>query len=166
MPHDFVHEARSLRPGNGLSRIKALFLLMNSSIEQHENELCFNELREADVFPVWRLGTEHGYDRLAATRSPRAWFIADRAHLESSFRGRVDLLAFTPDEISKIPLVLKRLAVGSRKLSKAARSIPELNGSVVRNERLENSWREKAEFIMRSVSDALVLTTIRSTASW
>lgn len=158
MPGDFVHEAKALGNGDGLSRIKQLFLLMDSSIEQHENETCFDTLREANVFPVWRLETELGYDRLAASRSPKDWFIADRAHLESSFRGRVDLLAFTPDEISKIPLVLKRLATAPRKLSKAAKSIPELDGSVVRNERLQHSWREKVEFIMRLVSFSLVLS--------
>jgi hypothetical protein len=98
---------------------------------------------------VARQQTQLGYARLAACHSAKDWFIVDRAHLENSFRGKVALLAFTREKRAKIPLVVNTPGALRRQLSKSAKSNPELNGSVAKNEQMQNLWRQKVDFVVR-----------------
>jgi hypothetical protein len=146
---DFVREARALKTLDSLEDIKDLFLEMEKFLQEDETESSFGLLRSNCIFPIRNIGTASGYTDLRRTEYPPNWFIADRVHLEESFRGRIPLLAFSVEDVSRMTRLLKKLGVEGRKLTKAARSIPTTRGAVSPDEVYKDSLLGKVDFILR-----------------
>ncbi|KAI0435663.1 hypothetical protein F4803DRAFT_544782 [Xylaria telfairii] len=100
------------------------------------------------IFPIIRGWNNTEYDDILPLHpcSP-PWFIADRHHLRDSFRGVVDLLAFTPEDLDSIKTLLDLLDLQPRRLSKIVSCEEAPIGKPKRNKKYTSLLRKKAQFI-------------------
>lgn len=78
-------------------------------------------LRNKWVFPITKKETQTSYDEFGSAYE-KSWFIADRPHLRESFRGKVNLLAFTVEENCAMEHLFQALMLDPRRLSKVVSS--------------------------------------------
>jgi hypothetical protein len=147
---DLVREAKCFQNGDKLQDIKDLFLEMEKILQDDESETAFRALFWSAIFPVRNVAAETGYNQLMRhdPLTPH-WFIADRVHLEESFKGKVPLLAFTVEDVSRMTRLLRKLGVEGRKLTKAAKSIPTTQGNATPDRAYKESLLVKIDFILR-----------------
>ena len=145
---DLVTEAVKFQRGTDLSYMLRIFLEMEKFLQKDASALkgSLSRLRQP-IYPTRNNELDRGYSELRYGSWP--WYIADRHHLNESFRGKVHLLAFTVEQILQMPRLLKALGWDARRLSKAAKSVPVTQGSVHLHQEYMASLRSKANFILR-----------------
>ncbi|XTI91300.1 hypothetical protein V2W45_716603 [Cenococcum geophilum] len=115
-----------------LSKITEIFHSLSKVIKTMNPiraHAAIRPLMSRPIFPIVYSGRKDGFDVLACSSDPR-FFIGDRAHLASSFRGVVPLLAFTSEELSEMQDLLWILKVNSLQLSKIVHSETKPQGRV------------------------------------
>jgi hypothetical protein len=147
---DLVREAENVRPGDDLPHLREIFLKVEEYLESDGSSNSFMALRQLKLFPICTGDEDPGtYGVLEWSDSAFEWFIADRVHLLESFKGLVPLLALSVEDIEKLPLSLRTLGVEKRRLTKSATSVPSTRGPTVPDPFHTQSFRAKAEFILR-----------------
>lgn len=108
------------------------------------------DLRERYMFPVSVGSMDRGFEFLYSAGGHESWYIADRDHLHSAFRGRVPLLDFSVSQVESCLPLLKALGCNPRRLStevtaRAVKTTPE-------NREYASRLRRKARYIDRYVA--------------
>jgi hypothetical protein len=159
-----IYEAEHFQESDDLQYRAQVFQALDSVIRSQDTEeggeLRWKEvesLRLLKIFPIRRPETsaENSYDYVTGDQTDQAWFIADRVHLETNFRGVIPLLAFDVEKILSMDRLLQVLGFDDRKLSKAAKEIAVAEGPVQRHIEYTSLLRVKSVFIIRSVSPIL-----------
>ena len=122
--------------------IKELLLWLGSYVDRPEwNGQIPQILGNKTILPVKQVKID--------LRAPDAldWFIADTEKMERSFKGKVALLDFSVDEISKLQKLLEKLLVQRRALSLSCRERYDLHGSRQLHGAWTNSLRSKAVYV-------------------
>lgn len=150
---NLVNEVAKFQRGTDLSYMSRIFLEMEKFLQKDSRALepHVARLRGQRIYPTRNNELDRGYSQLQYGNpwSNYQWFIADRRHLNESFRGKVQLLAFSVEQIIQMPYLLRALGCDGRRLSKAAKSVPVTKGSVNLHQEYIASLRPKAHFILR-----------------
>ena len=144
-----VIKATKIDDSYPLADILAIFSRINEALKGLSRSRASRALKSLDskrILPVTQNQHISSYDRFVSTKDT-PWFIADRPHLQESFRGKVPLLAFSPDELEKMEGFIKGLFLNSRRLSEktCCKTIPQ--GPLRYNRRLSDFVRVRAAFI-------------------
>lgn len=108
-----------------------------------------DEFRQRQIFPVDIQSFDNTFDSLYTAASHDRWFIADRGYLRRSFEGEISLLAFKVEDIAEMGPLIKTLSLGDRLLSKIAKGVASVEGSVNFHTDYTNILRKKIKFITR-----------------
>ena len=144
-----VIKATKIDDSYPLADILAIFSRINEALKGLSRSRATRALQPLDskrFLPVTRHQHTPSYDRLVSTKDT-PWFIADRPHLQESFRGKVPLLAFSPNELERMEGFIKGLYLNTRRLSEktSCKTIPQ--GTLRYNRRLSDFIRVRAAFI-------------------
>ncbi|KAF2475109.1 uncharacterized protein BDR25DRAFT_99983 [Lindgomyces ingoldianus] len=149
-----VNEISEIRASDQLPYITELFSELEKMIKDETPEYELGRLTPRAVLPV-----QDGYMvassafRLVSPNAGSQWYIPDRPHLESSFRGKVPLLAFPASEVSKLKRLIKLLHLESRKLGNCVTGTARTEGRILPFREWTDSLRAKADCILRLVPD-------------
>jgi hypothetical protein len=119
--------------------------------EPDEPNKSLRQLAQKAIFPIMnpKSSCKAGYDHLAAGKTTGEWFIADRAHLETSFRGVVPLLAFSLDKNLGMQNIFRALGFEDRCLSKAVKGVAVTENPVEFHPKYTGVLRTKTDFFIR-----------------
>ncbi|EXJ77094.1 hypothetical protein A1O3_10252 [Capronia epimyces CBS 606.96] len=148
---DVVRELTLINIGDPLAYIRSLFLELEKQLEKDETSTAVDSLQTHSIWPIYTTEDKDDWDALGCAREPIPWFIADRVHLLESFQGLVPLLAFQVEDILKMPLLIRKLGVDRRRLTRAATSIAETVDVVHSDTACQDDLRSKADFIARLI---------------
>lgn len=125
--------------------IRVAILSLSNFLRDERTSLDPKRLREAQIFPVKYATNE---PVLRSTETDFA--IADRAHLEESFRGKVALLNFDMEEVNKMRPLFSWLGIEDRLLSNGVKEITSVQPNAGRPIRAPGrDLRHKAYYILR-----------------
>jgi hypothetical protein len=144
-----VLEAKSIARPADIAYITEIFLELDKYLQHDNPEEAVHSLRDAKIFPIRQHAPMGEYDYLRKGISSNDWFIADRRHLEESFKGKIPLLALTINDIGEMKRLFKALNVEWRKLTNAAKAVPTIVGSSVINQEYTDLFRTKVDAILR-----------------
>lgn len=132
-------------PSNSQEDIKVAMLSLSNFLRDERTFLRPDRVRRAKIFPV-----KYG-DNEVVLRSGDAHFaIADRAHLEERFRGRVALLNFDLEELQQLRPFFFWVGLADRFLSNSVREITSVAPDSGRPLRVLNrELSRKAYYILR-----------------
>lgn len=106
--------------GDIARRCEELLLVLKRCLSS-ENEFTtqhFLRIRHARIFPVLEIGKEESQAVLRALQDGD-WYIPDKMTLETDFRNRVNLLAFSIQSVEKLKFLWLKLSCQRRFLSQA-----------------------------------------------
>jgi len=146
---DLVREAKLVCRGDPLPYIRNLLLEMEKHLEKDESITVFTQLQFHSIWPIYNGEKEEDWDTLEFANGNTAWFIADRAHLLDSFRARLPLVAFQVEDVLKMPLLMRKLGVDKRRLTRAITSIAKTTGTTRPSLNYQEQLRSKVDFIAR-----------------
>jgi hypothetical protein len=154
----FMEEARRFETDDSIGYIRAIFVQIETCMEKeatHTKNL--SALARVKIFPVTDTPVTDtlaaidnfgkSFDRLLTPGSE--FFIADTKHMLSSFVGLVPLLAFGIDDTSKMKRLLHGLEMDSKRLGRAAESLPKTAGKVEFNRQWTEWFQVRYEFMAR-----------------
>jgi hypothetical protein len=144
-----VLEARNIIHTDSIERIAQIFVAISKYLDISATSESVMVLRECCIFPVITGKPQSDFDSLCTAEEREMWFIADRMHLRESFESLVPLLAFNPDIVEKISLLIDALGLEQRVLSKVAKGVSKTEGKVDFHQRSTNLLRGKARCIAR-----------------
>jgi hypothetical protein len=143
-------EAVRFKKRDDLSYIIDIFLEIEKFLGKDiTDSRSLQSAREGRIWPISQGILSPDFDDLMSANVSSEWFIADRVALRESFNGIIPLLAFQVNDIGRMERVLKALGVEERRLSIAAKSVPETEGSVEMHQGHTEAFRSKFGFISR-----------------
>jgi hypothetical protein len=132
-----------------LSFIAEFLQEMEKLIKDNTPGYEISDTHQIKMFPVRESHRVSGYQHLRNTTYPTDWFIADTTHLETSFQGRVNLLALKVPEVVKLKRLLKAAKAEPKRLSYAAKGTARTVGTVHSWVAYTNNLRRKVDSILR-----------------
>jgi hypothetical protein len=152
-----VREAKEFPSSASLSYITELLQEVEKYIKDDTPDSSIHPLRGSFIFPVRLSSASSGFNFRARGNSPPEWFIADCTHLETSFRGKLPMLAFSVADTGRIKRLLRMTWAEDRKLSHAAKGNAETVGNSSLWQDYTDSLRGKVNSILRYVLTFFVL---------
>jgi len=122
--YSLVAKAANINKSYKLRSIVRLFSEINEMLGKltpNAAARAVKRLRDKAVFPIIKKGAK-SFSGEFASPNQKSWFIADRSHLRQSFCGKVQLLAFTVQELNAMEHLSQAFLLDSRRLSKLALS--------------------------------------------
>ncbi|KAF4430289.1 putative Heterokaryon incompatibility protein, partial [Fusarium austroafricanum] len=162
----FVAEARSISPSRPLYDIIGLFREISIELKKPRNKEGGEELLRnvvsCKIFPLhegndvftegpsyYSRVIEPNLDHLSTALGDSEWYIADRAHLEKSFHGKVPLLAVSCYRIHEFMPMIQALKLEGRLLSRIAKDKVLKKGEAKEHFAYTNSMRTRSDLILR-----------------
>lgn len=153
-----VAETKRIESTDSLTYIREIFKQLShmayGTTYWQQSEAGFFELQLCQIFPVWTGASGPKFDCLKPAgllTKDNSWYIADVAHLRDSFEANVPLLAFDPQSLEDIKLLIKHMGCEVRKLSTLAKREASIEGWEKPNASYTSSLREKWRYIARYV---------------
>jgi hypothetical protein len=144
-----VIEARNIMPTDTIDRIAQIYVAISKYLDISATSASVLPLGECCIFPVITGKSHSDFDSLCTAGEIDMWFIADRNHLLESFKGLVPLLAFDPETVEKLSLLISALGLERRVLSKVAKGVSKAEGRVDFQSGYTKLLRKKARCIAR-----------------
>jgi hypothetical protein len=144
-----VLEAKDIGKLDDLRYIRDIFVEIDKYLQNDNPQKEVHCLRDSQIFPIRQTSSTMIYDHFRKASSPKDWFIADRQHLEDSFRGKIPLLALSVDDVTKLKCLPKALNIEWRKLTNRAKVTAETEGSINIMEDYTTAFRAKVDYILR-----------------
>jgi hypothetical protein len=152
-------EALNITACDNIEHISQVFVAISSHLKEMDDVptaspmsgQSVQDLKQSRIFPVKTQTSHSTFDRLSTAQEDEMWFIADRLHLRQIFEGRVPLLALNVESVEKIRLLIQKLGLEHRLLSKVAHGIPKIQGTSELHLQYTTSLRRKSRSIARYV---------------
>jgi hypothetical protein len=152
-----IDEAQHVQPFDSLEYIARVFVAINTQLEMNGNATKAGQtgssmpqtFTKACIFPVGTKKSSASFDHLRTALGSDVWFIADRHHLRRSFEGLVPLFSLDVELVDKISLLIQRMGLQDRLLSKVTRGIFRTTGFIEAHLQYTKALQAKAKFIAR-----------------
>jgi len=152
---DLIMETMMFNRNDEIAYMSAVFLELEKFVEKDKTYTAtLQSLVRSKVWPVTKSAEPDEFDEIMSGQAE--WFIADTNPLRKAFGGIVPLLAFLPDSISQMERIIHSLEYDQRRLTRAAKSFPKVNGAETRSQNLTAIFQSKYEFISRLVKPSAV----------
>lgn len=152
---DEMFSLQSCNPSDITPRCEGLLKLLQKYSKDHSKAVKsqLKRARSAQVFPVTRANdtTNSGGQPHVALRSiaDASWYVPDRVTLESTFRGKVDLLKFPVELVQSFQDLFSRLKYGGMLLSAVVQEKLEPRGTKVGDVPMEEDLTTRMLYISK-----------------